>query len=152
VRLRQLLASGFVVLVLSGCGSGMDPHNYEYADYDADYVSTSHQLGLPAGVTWPAHAQQAPTSEGKVTYERGSGISHAQFFWLCSWAHAYLADPTGPHGKAATVELEKVKGMRLWSNGIDDNLRSMIEQAIAETVVGGSTTWQQLFGHETCAA
>lgn len=142
-----------VMLLVTSCSNvGIDPHNNDYAAYNAEYQVAKQSLRLPAGASWPADIRDASTAGNPVTYEKGAGVTDAQFFWLCHWAQDYLRHASDqPESRAATLmELKKVRSMPLWTDGIDDQLRTMLDQALTEAELGGSSTWQQLFGQETC--
>lgn len=148
--------SGFATLVagmliVTSCSNvGIDPHNNDYAAYNAEYQVAKQSLPLPEGASWPEHIRDASTAGNPVTYEKGAGATDAQFFWLCHWAQDYLRHASDQGSRAALTELKKMRSMQLWTDGIDDQLRTMLDQALTEAELGGSSTWQQLFGQETC--
>jgi hypothetical protein len=152
-RIVSVSAAFCVLATTAACNSGSAHETTEYAAYDADYRQAKSALKLPPGVEWPAHIKSAAAAGEKVLYEPGSGISEAQFYWLCSWGREWL-DQHGRDGRRAADALdhmETARGMRVWTRGVDDALRNMINQAILDAREDKDATMRVLFGGEPCS-
>lgn len=97
MRVRTVLAILTLVVGAGACandsGEGASPSAEEtvfltYEQVQAEYLSTSNGLELPAGYKFPA--QSSGVDDPGVNYGEGVGAGDAVFYWYCAWSKEWL--------------------------------------------------------------
>lgn len=84
------------LLLLGGCGGSASAPTSDvvWNQYNAEYFREAHTLRLAPGFVWPkkAPAPKVGPDGSPIKFEKGTGRSHADAYWYCSWERAWIAN------------------------------------------------------------
>ncbi len=145
---RTTAVVAVVATTAVACNShgGVDAGHLSYEQYDSEYKREAAKLTLPAGTSWPAHAQAYAAPPGhSLTYEPGVGVGNADQFWFCAWSRAWLKAPDKslPEAQNALKALSGVRNTALYGKSSGASDRQLYDDELAKAALGDAGPLQR---------